>query len=73
MTRPVNRANHRVALGDVGTYYFERGNQADNHVVHLSSCLGTYGVYVRYEARGVAAPAIVEAASAVGQEVWASL
>ncbi|MBM0258230.1 hypothetical protein [Micromonospora sp. 4G55] len=73
LTLPVNRTNHPVPIGDVGTYYFERGDQPDSHVVHLSSCLGTYGVYVRYEAGGVTAPAIVAAATTVAREVWASL
>lgn len=70
---PVNRTNHPVGIGDVGTYFFERGEQPDSHIVHLSSCLGTYGVYVRYEAGRVTAPAIVAAATTVAREVWASL
>ncbi|NYF54484.1 hypothetical protein [Micromonospora purpureochromogenes] len=73
LTLPVNRTNHPVPIGDVGTYFFGRGDQPDGHVVHLSSCLGTYGVYVRYEARGVTAPAIVAAATTVAREVLASL
>ncbi|MEV1333086.1 hypothetical protein AB0J20_26335 [Micromonospora costi] len=68
LLRPINRTNHRVALGDGGSYYFASASDAAR-TVHLSVCLGTYLVYVRYETVGATEPAVVDGAVAVAQEV----
>ncbi|MFU8853590.1 hypothetical protein ACNAW0_21770 [Micromonospora sp. SL1-18] len=64
----VNRASHRVALGDRAVYLVS-GNPVTGQVINFTACLGTYLVYVRYEARGATEAAIVESATTVAQEV----
>ncbi|MCM0679166.1 hypothetical protein NCC78_31530 [Micromonospora phytophila] len=65
---PTNRPSYRVALGDRAVYFME--NSPDTkRVIHLTACLGTYLVYVIYEAVGATDASIVEAATVVAQEV----
>ncbi|MBM0227037.1 MULTISPECIES: hypothetical protein [Micromonospora] len=68
----INRTNHRVALGD-GASYFVSGDRDTGRVIHFTACLGTYLVYVGYEAVGATDASIVESASTVVQEVLSQL
>ncbi|RZU73492.1 hypothetical protein EV384_1897 [Micromonospora kangleipakensis] len=68
----INRTNHRVALGD-GAVYFVEDDPDTGRVIYLAACLGTYLVYVRYEAVGATDASIVESASTVAQEVLSQL
>jgi len=68
MPTALNRVKHRVALGD-GAGYVVSGNPVTGQVVNFSACLGTYLVYVRYEAVGATQPATVESATVVAEEV----
>ncbi|MFE9693531.1 hypothetical protein [Micromonospora sp. NPDC005806] len=65
---PLNRTSYRITLGDAAVYFFE-GDPDTGRVIHLSACLGTYLVYVRYEAVGATDASMVESAATVGQEV----
>ncbi|MFD0783528.1 hypothetical protein ACFQZ8_06320 [Micromonospora azadirachtae] len=68
----VNRVNHPAKLGDAAAYVVSDTADTDRQV-HLSVCFGTYLVYVQYAAREVGEGALVDAATAVGQEVLAWL
>lgn len=68
----INRTNHPVALGDGAVYLIEEDRDTGS-VVYLTACLGTYLVYVRYEAAGATDASIVESASIVAQEVLSQL
>ncbi|MGW0434832.1 hypothetical protein ACWDV4_20125 [Micromonospora sp. NPDC003197] len=65
---PLNRTTYRIPLGDAAVYFFA-GDPGTGRIIHLTACLGTYLVYVRYEAVGVTDTAIAESAATVGQEV----
>ncbi|MEV4824635.1 hypothetical protein [Micromonospora sp. NPDC049274] len=64
----VNGRNHPLALGD-SAVYFLAGDPATGRRINFSTCLGTYGVVVAYEAYDTADAAMVESAAAVAQEV----
>ncbi|MFJ8581843.1 hypothetical protein [Micromonospora sp. NPDC093277] len=68
LLNPVNRVKHPVALGDAAVYFLE-GDSVTSQVIHLSACIGTYLVYVRYEVVGATDAAVVESATSVAQEV----
>ncbi|WP_089016655.1 hypothetical protein [Micromonospora coriariae] len=64
----INNTNHPVALGDRAVYFIA-GDRETGRRINLSTCFGTYGVLVEYEATAVADTAIVESAATVAQEV----
>ncbi|MEH1166063.1 hypothetical protein V6V47_11830 [Micromonospora sp. CPCC 205539] len=64
----INNKNRPVALGDRSVYFLS-GDRETGRRINFSTCFGTYGVLVEYEATAVADTAMVESATTAAQEV----
>ncbi|MEV0431260.1 hypothetical protein [Micromonospora sp. NPDC050495] len=64
----INNRNHPVALGDRAVYFIA-GDRETGRRINFSTCFGTYGVLVEFEATGAADTAMVGSAATVAQEV----